>query len=97
MLKIRLTRTGRTNDASYRLIVTPHTNKPKTHKAVEVLGNLDAKKGIYMLNQDRIKYWLSVGAKVSPTVNNMLVDKGIISGTKQKSQNKMKKKEGKKK
>lgn len=97
MLKIRLARTGRTNNAAYRLIVTTHTNKPQTHKATEVLGNLDVKKGVYTFNADRIKYWLSVGAQTSATVNNMLVDKGIISGSKLKSQNKMKKKEGKKK
>jgi ribosomal protein S16 len=97
MLKIRLSRTGRSNNASYRLIVTPHTNKPKTHLATEVLGNLDVKKGIYSFNSDRIKYWLSVGAQTSATVHNMLVDKGIVSGAKIKSQNKMKKKEGKKK
>ena len=90
-------RTGRTNDASYRLVVTPHTNKPQTHKATEILGNLDVKKGVFQLNADRIKYWLSVGAQASATVNNMLVDKGILSGVKFKSQNKMKKKEGKKK
>lgn len=97
MLKIRLSRTGRTNDASYRLIVTQQTNRVKTHKPREVIGSLDVKKGVYKLNEDRVKYWLSVGAKVSPTVNNMLIDRGILSGTKLKSQNKMKKKEGKKK
>ncbi len=97
MLKIRLVRTGRTNDASYRLVVTPHTNKTKTHKATEVLGSLNVKKGVYQLDADRIKYWLSVGAQASATVHNMLIDKGITSGSKLKSQSKMKKKEGKKK
>lgn len=97
MLKIRLVRTGRTNEAAFRLVVTPASNKPQTHLATEILGSLDAKKGIYSINEARVKYWLSVGAQASATVNNMLVDKGIISGSKLKSQSKMKKKEGKKK
>lgn len=97
MLKIRLSRTGRTNDASYRLIVTPHTNKTKTHKATEVIGSLDVKKGIYKLDEARIKYWLSVGAQMSATVKNMLIDKKIITGTKERTQGKKTKKAEKKK
>jgi small subunit ribosomal protein S16 len=97
MLKIRLARTGRTNDASYRLIVTPHTNKPQTHKSVEVLGTVDIKKGNYTFNTERVKYWLGVGAQVSGTVKNMLIDKKIINSPKARTQIKKVKKEGKKK
>ena len=97
MLKIRLSRTGRTNDAAYRLIVTPSTNKAKTHKATEILGSLDVKKGIYKFDEERVKYWVSVGAQMSATVKNMLIDKGIVKGEKETSQSRKTKKTGKKK
>lgn len=97
MLKIRLARTGRTNDASYRLIITPSTNKTKTHKATEILGSLDVKKGIYQFDEARVKYWIGVGAQMSATVKNMLIDKGIVKGDKENTQGRKVKKTGKKK
>jgi small subunit ribosomal protein S16 len=97
MLKIRLQRTGRTNDTSYRLIVTPNTYKAKTQKSTEVLGSYNVKKGEYNINEDRVKYWLSVGAQISPTVKNLLIDRKIVTGNKVRTQSKKVKKEAKKK
>jgi small subunit ribosomal protein S16 len=74
MLKIRLQRVGKTNDPYMRLIVTPHTHKAQTHKATEILGSYDIQKGEYKFDNDRIKYWIGVGAQVSPTVKNILID-----------------------
>ena len=34
------------------------------------------------MNIERIKYWLSVGAKASDTMHNMLVTVGVIQGKK---------------
>ena len=82
MLKIRLQRLGRKNDPHFKLIVTPHTLKPKTHQFIEDLGNFNVKAGTSEFKSERIKYWMSVGAKVSPTVFNMLVSKNIIEGKK---------------
>ncbi len=82
MLRIRLQRTGRTNDAHFRLIVTPHTHKPKTGKFLEILGTYDVKHGVFEAKAERVKYWLSVGAKASPTVHNLLITKKIIEGNK---------------
>ena len=97
MLKIRLARTGRTNSSSFRLIVTNSTNKPQTHKATEIVGSYDVKKGEYKFDEARIKYWLGVGAQASDTVKNVLIDKGIIKGVKTRTQGVKAKKEGKKK
>jgi small subunit ribosomal protein S16 len=97
MLKIRLQRVGKTNDPYMRLIVTPHTHKAQTHKATEILGSYDIQKGEYKFDNDRIKYWIGVGAQVSPTVKNILIDKGIMSGNKARTLNSKVKKEGKKK
>jgi small subunit ribosomal protein S16 len=82
MLKIRLQRLGRKNDAHFKLIVTPHTLKPKTHLFIEDLGHFNVKAGSSEFKAERIKYWMSVGAQISPTVFNMLVSKNIIEGKK---------------
>ncbi|MBI4079881.1 30S ribosomal protein S16 [Candidatus Kaiserbacteria bacterium] len=82
MLKIRMQRTGRTNMPTFRIIVTEHTEGPKTGNFVEKLGTYNPKTKERNLNADRIKYWLSVGAKASSTMHNMLVGAGVIEGKK---------------
>ena len=82
MLKIRLQRLGRKNDPHFKLIVTPETYKPKTHKFIEDLGFYDAKSGIYKFKADRVLYWISVGAKTTTTVHNFLVKEGIVNAKK---------------
>lgn len=82
MLKIRMQRTGRTNQPSYRIAVVEHTTGPKAGKFVEKLGTYDPKTKQRTIAEDRVKYWMSVGAKPSATVHNMLVSAGIISGKK---------------
>jgi small subunit ribosomal protein S16 len=96
MLKIRLQRTGKTNDPYFRIVVTEHTNKASTGKPVEIVGSHDVQKGKVQINADRVKYWLSVGAKATPTINNMLINENVIKGDKQKTVKQFKKKEGKK-
>lgn len=97
MLKIRLQRVGKRNDPYFRLIVTPHTHKAQTGKATEILGSFNVQKGEHKIETERIKYWLSVGAQMSPTVENFLIDQKIIGGSKVRTLNAKVKKEGKKK
>ena len=80
MLKIRLQRVGRKNDPSFRVVVTESQNGPKSGKALEVVGSYDARHGKPQLKADKIKYWISKGAKVSDTVSNMLVKLKVIEG-----------------
>ncbi|OGG73660.1 30S ribosomal protein S16 [Candidatus Kaiserbacteria bacterium RIFCSPLOWO2_01_FULL_54_20] len=75
-------RTGRTNMPTFRIIVTEHTEGPKTGNIVEKLGTYNPKTKERNLNGERIKYWLSVGAKASGTMHNMLITAGIIEGKK---------------
>ena len=82
MLKIRLQRTGRSNDPSYRVVVTEHTNGPKSGRAVEKVGAYNPKSKERTLDAERIKYWISKGAQASGTMHNMLISAGIISGKK---------------
>ena len=81
-MKIRLQRTGRTNDPSFRVVVVEHTESTKTGSIVEQVGTYSPKTKVKNLIADRIKYWLSVGAKASGTVHNMLVSAGIVTGKK---------------
>ncbi len=82
MLKIRLQRIGRTNDPSYRVVVTEHTNGPKAGKAVDTVGSYNPKSKQRVLDADRIKYWISKGAQASGTMHNMLISAGITTGKK---------------
>ena len=82
MLKIRMQRTGRINQPSYRIIVTEHTRGPKTGNFVEKLGTYNPRTKEKTLDETRVKYWLSVGAQASGTMHNMLVSGGIVTGKK---------------
>lgn len=82
MLMIRLQRTGRRGDPSFRLVVTEHARSATAGKFVERVGTYNPKSKERSLNAERITYWLSVGAKATPTVHNMLISAGVIKGKK---------------
>lgn len=82
MLNIRLQRVGRKNDPSFRVIVADSKLKPKTGNFLEILGSYNARRGAPVINVERAKHWLSVGAKASGTVHNILVDLKAVSGKK---------------
>ena len=87
MLKIRLTRTGKNRHASFRVVITEHTN-PVKGKFLELLGSYNPHaEGAAKLSvkADRIKYWMSRGVQASPTVHNLLIDQKIIEGKKKES------------
>lgn len=75
-------RTGRINSPSYRIVVVEHTASPKAGNFVDKVGTYDPKSKQRVLDTERIKHWLSVGAKPSATVHNMLVSLGIVDGKK---------------
>jgi small subunit ribosomal protein S16 len=82
MLKIRLQRIGRKNDPSFRVVCTDSQKGPKSGNNVEVLGSYDPKRSNTAIKGDRVKYWISQGAQVSDTVNNLLIKEGIIKAKK---------------
>ncbi|NQV88154.1 MAG: 30S ribosomal protein S16 [Parcubacteria group bacterium] len=83
MLKIRLQRVGRKHEPTFRIVVTESQNSTKSGRSLEVLGAYDSRRGENVeLNAERIKYWMSKGAKASGTMHNILVEKKIISGKK---------------
>lgn len=81
MLKIRLQRIGKRGQAYFKVIVTEHTTKPQG-KYLELLGSYDPHKNEMHVDAEKIKHWLGQGAKMSETINNLLVGKGVIEGEK---------------
>ena len=82
MLKIRLQRIGRKNEAQFRLVVTDSKNGPQSGKFKEVLGYYTVKSDKVELDGDRVKHWIAMGAQVSATVTNLLISKGVLEGRK---------------
>ena len=86
MLTIRLQRVGKTKKPTYRFIISE-----KTHDTqglyLELLGNYNPteKENKITVKADRVTYWISKGAQMSNTVNNLLVKNGIIKGKTMKS------------
>ncbi|MEI6296114.1 MAG: 30S ribosomal protein S16 [bacterium] len=78
MLMIRLQRVGKKHDPSFRVLLTDSKNSTKSGKFIEVLGHYDARGGKTQLNKDRITHWLSVGAKTSVTLHNLLVRNKVV-------------------
>jgi len=93
MLVIRLLRIGKINQPVFKIVVTDKRNPPRGGVFVEDVGFLNSGKKERALKVERIKYWLSVGAKPSDTIYNMLVSEKIIEGKKIPLHKKSKKKE----
>jgi small subunit ribosomal protein S16 len=72
-VKVRMTRTGGTNDICYRVVATD-SRSPRDGRCLEILGWYDPKKpGInFQLKHDRIEHWVKHGAQVSDTVRSLL-------------------------
>jgi len=84
MLMIRLQRTGRKHEPTFRVVLTDSKNGPKSGKYLKNLGWYDTrlKNSVDQLDIEQIKHWLSHGAKPSVTLHNFLVSKKIIEGKK---------------
>lgn len=93
MLALRLKRIGKKHQAAFRLVVGERRSKLKGDYT-EDLGwyNPNLKKAEF--KNDRVTYWLSVGAKPSDTVHNLLVTYKVIEGKKIANHKQPKKKEG---
>lgn len=83
MITIRLSRTGKRKQPLYRIVVQDSKRDPWS-PAIEVIGNMNPRleRKDAVVNLERAKYWLSVGAQPSATVNNLFVDLGLVKGKK---------------
>ncbi|MEK7542486.1 MAG: 30S ribosomal protein S16 [Patescibacteria group bacterium] len=82
MLTIRLFRVGRRNQPFFKIVVADKRNSSTRGRFVEEVGIYNPLSKQRNLKGDRVKYWMSVGAKPSPTVHNMLITDGIVTGSK---------------
>ena len=91
MLVIRLLRTGKKNQPTYKIVVTDKDNPPRGGRFVEEVGFYNPKTKEKTLNKERIQYWVSKGVQPSDTVYNMLVSEKVVEGKKRPSHKKSKK------
>ena len=82
MLVIRLFRVGKKNQPSFKIVVTDKRKPPRAGRFVEEVGFYNPLTKEKVLKGERIKYWLSVGAKPSPSIYNLLIKEKIIEGKK---------------
>src|SRR3989344_4907426 len=83
MLMIRLQRVGRKHIPVFRVVLTDSKNSTKSGKSLEVLGSYDSRDDkAKIIDGERVKYWISKGAKLSGTLHNFLVDTKVIEGKK---------------
>jgi small subunit ribosomal protein S16 len=73
MLKIRLRRGGATHAPFYRIVVSDSLKTPSA-ATVEQIGHYDPKKNPadVKIDRERVEYWVSKGAQLSPTVKSIL-------------------------
>jgi len=84
MVKIRLARYGTKKRPTYR-IVACDSRRQRGGAFIEILGTYDPcnlalpadsdqkqAKGLVQLKSDRVEYWISKGAQLSPTLHSIL-------------------------
>jgi small subunit ribosomal protein S16 len=91
MLTIRLQRTGKRNQADFRIVLA-EKEAPVKKKIVELLGSYNPRKKDFKVKEERLKYWIAQRVQLSPTVHNLLVTKGLLDAAKVKAFNVPKKK-----
>ena len=80
MLRIRLTRTGKTQQESFRIVVAEHTNAVKG-KYTELLGHYHPQHQAKTLDlkKERVEYSMSKGAKPSSSLAAILKKHGFAN------------------
>ncbi len=82
MLMIRFQRIGRTNDPAFRIVLLEKERAAKTGRVNEQLGTYNPKSKALTLNEERVKYWIKMGAQPTDSIHNLLINKGVITGKK---------------
>jgi len=82
MLVIRLFRVGKKNQPSFKIVVTDKRRSTRAGRFVEEVGFYNSQTKEKVLKSERLKYWLSVGAKPSATIQNLLISEKITEGKK---------------
>ena len=85
MLKIRLSRTGRKNLASYRIVVANQRDK-RNGRSLDILGSYDPRSSTnkITLNKDLAKEWIKKGAQPTDTVKALFIKEGVVPKSRKK-------------
>ena len=77
-VSMRLTRVGGKKDPVWRVVVAD-SRAPRDGKNLEVVGryNAQTEPSTIVLNEERVRYWLSKGAQPSEPVQKLLKTQGI--------------------
>jgi len=80
MLKIRLRRVGGKKQPSYRMVVAESTS-PRDGKFVEIVGfyNPRTEPETITVKEERVLYWLSVGAQPTESLARLLKKAGTLA------------------
>jgi small subunit ribosomal protein S16 len=81
MLAIKLSQTGKTNKKMFRLIISEKSRDPYGN-VLEILGSYNPHNKELKAKGERINYWISKGAQMTATVNNLLVEHKIVEAKK---------------
>lgn len=79
MVRLRLLRMGSKKAPFYR-VVAANSSAPRDGRFIEILGHYNPTKNpeIIELKEDRVQYWLGVGAQPSDTVRSLFRKEGIL-------------------
>lgn len=81
MVKIRLKRFGAAKRPCYRIVIQD-ARRPRDGKTIEEIGFFQpiAPEGSQVsFNEERAKYWMSVGAQPTDTVRRLFSKKGLFN------------------
>ncbi len=78
MVALRLTRVGGKKDPVWRVVVAD-SRSPRDGRFIETVGryNAQTEPSTIVLNEERVRYWLSKGAQPSEPVRKLLKTQGI--------------------
>jgi len=79
MVRIRLRRFGKNKSPYFRIVVTD-SRSPRDGRFIEQIGHYDPRKegkDKVVIDQERVKHWLSFGAKPSETVLSLFKEAGL--------------------
>ncbi|MBI5221222.1 MAG: 30S ribosomal protein S16 [Candidatus Magasanikbacteria bacterium] len=82
MLVIRFFRVGKRNQPSFKIVVTDKKRASRGGRYIEEVGFWSPLTKERKLKGERIKHWISVGAKPSDSIHNLLIEEKIIEGKK---------------
>ncbi len=80
-VSMRLTRVGGKKDPVWRVVVADRTS-PRDGRFIETIGryNAQTEPSTIVLDEERVRYWLSKGAQPSEPVRKLLRTQGIAPG-----------------